>query len=213
MAALQNFNRNVEEAARDLGCTYWGALRRVTLRILLPIIAGTGLIVFAISMDEFVVTNFIAGTDPTLPPVIWSIMNRRGIPPDGQRGRLHPDGRTAHRGGRVHGTDASDRAAARYGHRKRRRRGGRRGETPVRIGVATAGVTGGGQMRVLRTVLGDVDPSEIGITLPHEHVLCDSSAWFSEPTDPEGCCSRTPSPRSRNLWWMRQHPNSNRFLL
>ena len=81
MAALQNFNRNIEEAARDLGCTYWGALRRVTLRILLPIIAGTALIVFAISMDEFVVTNFIVGTDPTLPPVIWSIMNRRGIPP------------------------------------------------------------------------------------------------------------------------------------
>ena len=53
----------------------------MTLRILLPIIAGTALIVFAISMDEFVVTNFIVGTDPTLPPVIWSIMNRRGIPP------------------------------------------------------------------------------------------------------------------------------------
>ena len=32
-------------------------------------------------MDEFVVTNFIVGADPTLPPVIWSIMNRRGIPP------------------------------------------------------------------------------------------------------------------------------------
>lgn len=81
IAALQNFNRSTEEAARDLGCTYWGALRRVTLRILLPIIAGTALIVFAISMDEFVVTNFIVGADPTLPPVIWSIMNRRGIPP------------------------------------------------------------------------------------------------------------------------------------
>ena len=81
VAALQNFNRSTEEAARDLGCTYWGALRRVTLRILLPIIAGTALIVFAMSMDEFVVTNFIVGADPTLPPVIWSIMNRRGIPP------------------------------------------------------------------------------------------------------------------------------------
>lgn len=81
IAALQNFDRSTEEAARDLGCTYWGALVRVTLRILLPIIAGTALIVFAISMDEFVVTNFIVGADPTLPPVIWSIMNRRGIPP------------------------------------------------------------------------------------------------------------------------------------
>ncbi len=81
IAALQNFNRSTEEAARDLGCTYWGALRRVTIPILLPIIAGAALIVFAISMDEFVITNFIVGADPTLPPVIWSIMNRRGIPP------------------------------------------------------------------------------------------------------------------------------------
>ena len=80
-AALQNFNQSVEEAARDLGCSHWGALSRVTLPILFPVIAGTALIVFAISMDEFIITNFIVGSDPTLPPVIWSIMNRRGIPP------------------------------------------------------------------------------------------------------------------------------------
>lgn len=68
-------------------------------------------------------------------------------------------------------------------------------------------------MRVLRTVLGDVDPSEIGITLPHEHVLCDSSAWFSEPIDAEGALLAEAEPTLENLWWMRQHPNSNRFVL
>ncbi len=66
---------------------------------------------------------------------------------------------------------------------------------------------------MLRTVLGDVDPAEMGITLPHEHVLCDSSAWFSEPTDPEGARLAEAEPTLENLWWMRQHPNSNRFLL
>ena len=80
-AALQNFDHSVEEAARDLGCPYWGALRRVTLPILFPIIFGAAMLVFAISMDEFIITNFIVGSDPTLPSLIWSIMNRRGIPP------------------------------------------------------------------------------------------------------------------------------------
>ena len=68
-------------------------------------------------------------------------------------------------------------------------------------------------MPALRTVLGDVNPSDMGITLPHEHVLCDSSAWFSEPTDPEGIMLAHTEPTLENLWWMRQHPNSNRFVL
>lgn len=81
VAALQDFDRRLEEAGRDLGCTHRGVLRRVTLPILLPVMAGAAIIVFAISMDEFVITNFLVGSEPTLPPVIWSIMNRRGIPP------------------------------------------------------------------------------------------------------------------------------------
>ena len=68
-------------------------------------------------------------------------------------------------------------------------------------------------MRVLRTVLGDVDPSEMGVTLPHEHILCDSSAWFRQPTDPLGVLLAGAEPTLENLWWMRQYPNSNRPLL
>jgi len=68
-------------------------------------------------------------------------------------------------------------------------------------------------MRVLRTVLGDVDASEMGVTLPHEHILCDSSAWFQQPTDPLGVLLAEAEPTLENLWWMRQHPNSNRPLL
>jgi ABC-type spermidine/putrescine transport system permease subunit II len=81
LAALQDFDRRLEEAGRDLGCTHRDVLRRVTLPILMPVMAGAAIIVFAISMDEFVITNFLVGSEPTLPPVIWSIMNRRGIPP------------------------------------------------------------------------------------------------------------------------------------
>lgn len=81
LAALQDFDRRLEEAGRDLGCTHGGVLRRVTLPILLPVMAGSAILVFAISMDEFIITNFLVGSEPTLPPVIWSIMNRRGIPP------------------------------------------------------------------------------------------------------------------------------------
>lgn len=80
-AALHNFDRRLEDAARDLGCSARGALQRVTIPILLPSLIGAALLVFAVSMDEFVVTNFLIGSRPTLPPVIWSIMNRRGIPP------------------------------------------------------------------------------------------------------------------------------------
>ena len=64
-------------------------------------------------------------------------------------------------------------------------------------------------MSALRTVLGDVDSSEMGITLPHEHVLCDSSTWFlrtdrpgrgparsrrAHPREPLGGCASTPIP-------------------
>ncbi len=68
-------------------------------------------------------------------------------------------------------------------------------------------------MPQLRTVLGDIDPTEMGITLAHEHILCDSTAWFQEPMDPEARVFADAEPAIENLWWMRQHPNSNRHLL
>ena len=36
------------------------------------------------------------------------------------------------------------------------------------------------------TVLGPVDADSLGITLPHEHLLHDSTGYYIEPTDPEG---------------------------
>jgi spermidine/putrescine transport system permease protein len=78
---LRVFDRTLEEAGRDLGCTALGVLRRVTLPIILPTLLGATLLVFAISMDEFIITNFLIGADATIPTLIWSLMAKRGIPP------------------------------------------------------------------------------------------------------------------------------------
>jgi phosphotriesterase-related protein len=66
---------------------------------------------------------------------------------------------------------------------------------------------------MLRTVTGDVDPALMGITLPHEHVLCDSRVWLQEPADAIGRHYASAEPSLDNLWWMRQFPNSNSAVL
>lgn len=66
---------------------------------------------------------------------------------------------------------------------------------------------------MLRTVLGDIDPDTMGVTLPHEHVLCDSRIWLQPPVDEVGRGFATAEPSLENLWWMRQFPNSNAGVL
>jgi phosphotriesterase-related protein len=59
---------------------------------------------------------------------------------------------------------------------------------------------------VVRTVLGDIPATELGVTLPHEHVLVDGSHWFVEP---EGASEKwlAHQPVSLDiLWWLRYHP-------
>src|SRR5437588_8257626 len=68
-------------------------------------------------------------------------------------------------------------------------------------------------MAFLRTVLGDIDASEMGVTLSHEHLVCDSSVWLQAPQDDVGRVLAEAQPSIDNLWWMRQFPNSNRSVL
>jgi spermidine/putrescine transport system permease protein len=80
-ARLQRMDRSLEEAARDLGCTPREVLRRVTLPLVAPVLVGGGLLVFALSMDEFVVTHFTIGDQETFPVLIWAQLHRRGLDP------------------------------------------------------------------------------------------------------------------------------------
>jgi spermidine/putrescine transport system permease protein len=77
---LEKFDRLLEEAAQDLGCTAWQTFWKVNFPIIAPSIIGAALIVFALSFDEFLITFFVIGTDSTLPMLVWSMM-RRSIDP------------------------------------------------------------------------------------------------------------------------------------
>jgi spermidine/putrescine transport system permease protein len=66
---------DVEEAARDLGATRADVFRRVTLPLLAPGIVAAGLLTFSLSIDDYVVTSFVAGAgDTTLPVYIYSLL-------------------------------------------------------------------------------------------------------------------------------------------
>jgi len=81
-ARLAGFDRTLEEAARDLGANEWNTFRRVTFPLLLPGILGGALIAFTLSLDDFLVTAFTAGTaSPTMPLYIYSLV-RRGVTPE-----------------------------------------------------------------------------------------------------------------------------------
>jgi spermidine/putrescine transport system permease protein len=75
-ARLEGFDIVLEEAARDLGATAWQTFWRVTFPIIAPSIIGAGILVFALSFDEFLITFFVIGSQSTLPMVIWSMMRR-----------------------------------------------------------------------------------------------------------------------------------------
>ena len=76
---LIGFDRSLEEAARDLGATPFETFRLVTLPLLMPGIAGGALLAFALSIDDFVISNFNAGDFVTFPLFIFGA-SQRGIP-------------------------------------------------------------------------------------------------------------------------------------
>ncbi|TMK79602.1 MAG: ABC transporter permease [Actinobacteria bacterium] len=70
-ARLVGFDRHLEEAAMDLGANEWATFRKVTLPLIAPAILAALLLCFAISIDDFVVTYFNAGTRVTFPLFVW----------------------------------------------------------------------------------------------------------------------------------------------
>jgi spermidine/putrescine transport system permease protein len=79
-ARLVGFDRHLEEAAMDLGATPWVTFRRVTLPLIAPGILSAGLIAFALSVDDFVITYFNAGSETTFPLFVWGAA-RVAVPP------------------------------------------------------------------------------------------------------------------------------------
>ena len=71
---LAQMPASLEEAAWNLGATEFQALRRVVLPFSLGGIAGGWLLAFTFSFDEFVISWFVSGFDPTLPVEIYSYL-------------------------------------------------------------------------------------------------------------------------------------------
>jgi spermidine/putrescine transport system permease protein len=79
-ARLIGFDRHLEEAAMDLGANELTTFRKVTLPLIAPAILASLLLCFAISIDDFVVTYFLAGPETTFPLFVWGAA-RIGAPP------------------------------------------------------------------------------------------------------------------------------------
>lgn len=78
---LIGFDRSLEEAAQDLGATPFQTFRLVTLPLMAPGILGGAMLAFALSIDDFVISNFNSGTTVTFPLYIFGAA-QRGIPPE-----------------------------------------------------------------------------------------------------------------------------------
>ena len=76
---LIGFDRSLEEAAADLGATPFESFRYVTLPLLAPGVMAAALLAFALSIDDFVISNFNSGTTVTFPLYIFGVA-LRGIP-------------------------------------------------------------------------------------------------------------------------------------
>jgi spermidine/putrescine transport system permease protein len=81
-ARAAGMNPQLEEAARDLGDSALGALRHVTLPLIMPAVIAGALLAFALSFDDYVVTVFNSGIGTTtLPLYIYSAI-KFGVSPE-----------------------------------------------------------------------------------------------------------------------------------
>ena len=81
LGRLQDFDWGLVEAAQDLGADAWTTARRVVLPLLAPGIAAGALLAFTLSVDDFVITFFVAGPGTTTLPLRIYSMIKHGSPP------------------------------------------------------------------------------------------------------------------------------------
>ena len=81
LARLQDFDFSIIEAAQDLGANWWTTLWRVLVPMLAPGILAGGLLAFTLSIDDFVISFFVAGPGSTTLPIKIYSMIKHGSPP------------------------------------------------------------------------------------------------------------------------------------
>ena len=82
IARMRRSSRSIEEASMDLGATTWQTFRHVTMPVLRTALVAGGMLAFALSFDEVIVTTFTAGTQETIPLWIYNnlkLPNQRSI--------------------------------------------------------------------------------------------------------------------------------------
>jgi spermidine/putrescine transport system permease protein len=78
-ARVAGFDRRLEEAAMDLGANEWTTFWRVTFPLIFPGILAAALLAFSLSIDDFVITNFVSGTTATFPMWVYGVI-RNALP-------------------------------------------------------------------------------------------------------------------------------------
>jgi spermidine/putrescine transport system permease protein len=78
---LQNFDLSIVEAGQDLGANWWEIFWRVKVPFLMPGIMAGALLAFTLSIDDFVITFFVAGPGTTTLPLYVYSMIKFGSPP------------------------------------------------------------------------------------------------------------------------------------
>jgi putative spermidine/putrescine transport system permease protein len=80
IARLRRTARSIEEASMDLGADTWQTFRYVTFPVIRTALLAGGLLAFALSFDEVIVTTFTTGGNQTLPIYILKLLSRDPSP-------------------------------------------------------------------------------------------------------------------------------------
>ena len=79
-ARILGLDRSIERAAADLGAGPWTAFQKVLLPLIMPGILAGAMLCFAMSIDDFIITEFVAGQTLTFPLWVYGSV-KVGIPP------------------------------------------------------------------------------------------------------------------------------------
>jgi spermidine/putrescine transport system permease protein len=79
-ARMTGFDRSLEEAAMDLGANEWTTFWKVTFPLIFPGILAAAVLAFSLSIDDFVITYFVSGTENTFPIWVFAVV-KNALPP------------------------------------------------------------------------------------------------------------------------------------